>query len=44
MSAPTTKIVVPATTSRKLSGSSNLLARRGKRDFGNVIETCGHAA
>jgi uncharacterized protein len=34
MSAATTKIVVPATTSRTLSGSSKLLAKRGKKDSG----------
>ena len=34
ISAPTTKIVTPATMSRMLSGSSNRLARRGKRDSG----------
>ena len=34
ISAPTTKIVTPATMLRMLSGSSILLAKRGKSDFG----------
>jgi hypothetical protein len=34
VNAPTTKIVTPATMSKMLNGSSNRLARRGKRDSG----------
>jgi hypothetical protein len=34
INAPTTKIVTPATMSRMFSGSSNQLARKGKRDSG----------
>ena len=44
ISAPTTKIVTPPTMLRMLSGSSILLAKRGKRDSRDVIEAYGHAA